>query len=213
MNKQSYLYIGIACSIATLAIIQCVIPEMLPINLYIDISWISLELTMLEVLKSTIQAYLKSKKRIADVVNSEINNCNRLLAVFKNSPELSYDYKRYTEMKANLTIQLDKINKRKRDKNLIRIEKVVTLFQVIVCFVQFPLMLVKKIPNDLQSNKLVGVLGLISFALLIVSYFISFRSEDDMNYIDEKIRTSNDFNEYYISLFEKAMINKHNNES
>lgn len=213
MNKQSYFYIGIACSIATLAIIQCIIPKMLPINLYLDIAWISLELTMLELFKSTIKAYSQNKKRTEVVIRNELNYCNRLLVIFNHIPDFSDEYKSYTEMKSKLLTELDSIKNSKRERILIKIEKVVIILQVTICFVQFPLMFIKKIPDNLYSDKLLGVLSLLSFALLIVSYYISSISEDSVKFMDEKTEITNGFNEYYISLFEKAMIRKRDNDS
>ncbi len=204
MKSKEYLYIGIIIFFMVLAIIQWSIPEMLPMSLYMNIAWLSLELTILEMFKATVNTYKQSIQRLLTFIRLEIDKCDWFIETFKNCVEMKKEYEEKIEFKKELSTQLEKYKKRNRVVFLDRMLNIVTLIQVILCFVQFALMIVKKIPNNMYSNRTLGVISLFSFAFLLVSIFLSHLSEDESKYLVERFRNYNDINDYYMKIIEKT---------
>ena len=206
-NKE-FLYIGIAASFITLAVTQWFLSDMLPLSLYMCIAWITLELSLLELIKSIGSSYKHSLQRMQNLIYLEINRCNRVIDTIKDCAELSKEYECNINTKKEFSEELEKMKKNKKVELLERILNIFTIIQVVICFVQFPLMMVKGVPNNLLSNKILGVLSLLSFAFLLISFFFSRNFEQTFKSMDEKIKIMYDTSDYYINLLDKVQNNQ-----
>lgn len=203
MNRTDYLYIGIVVSFISLALIQFTIPDMLPASLYISIAWISIELTLIELMKTIMNHIIINRRRIQNYSQSELELRNRLSNLLKDNYELKDLYEENHKFIQSITNKLNEYSNSKMTATLNRIIILLSIIQTIVCSVQFSLMLVKKIPTTIYTNKIISVLSLLSFAFLLLSLFITQKSEESMYNSDEKMQLLQGIERKYTVILER----------
>ena len=203
MNRTDYLYIGIVVSFISLALIQFTIPDMLPASLYISIAWISIELTLIELMKTIMNHIIINRKRIQNYSQSELELRNRLSNLLKDNYELKDLYEENHKFIQSITNKLNEYSNSQMTATLNRIIILLSIIQTIVCSVQFSLMLVKKIPTTIYTNKTTSVLSLLSFAFLLLSLFITQKSEESMYNSDEKMQLLQGIEREYTVILER----------
>ena len=203
MNRTDYLYIGIVVYFISLALIQFTIPDMLPASLYISIAWISIELTLIELMKTIMNHIIINRRRIQNYSQSELELRNRLSNLLKDNYELKDLYEENHKFIQSITNKLNKYSNSKMTATLNRIIILLSIIQTIVCSVQFSLMLVKKIPTTIYTNKIISVLSLLSFAFLLLSLFITQKSEESMYNSDEKMQLLQGIEREYTVILER----------
>lgn len=204
MNKGNYLYLGVSAAFLTLAVLQFQHEDMLPMSIYMYVAWSSLELSLLELLKATTKHLRAIQLTQIRMTQDELNKCNRHIKVFGKFAALDKVVENEIIIRDKLELEMEELKKRKRVDNLEKVVNACTIVQIIACFVSFARISMRTVPNTLATNKTIGVLGLLSFALLSFSYYLTHSAEDEMTEIREKNNISNDLSEYYTEVLEKA---------
>ena len=91
MNKGNYLFLGIGISYIVVAIIQATLPGVLSVNLYVTVAFISLELTLFELIKSVAQLFYRSIENYEKMRVDYINLLEKNIAAFKPFSILNTD--------------------------------------------------------------------------------------------------------------------------
>ena len=62
----------------------------------------------------------------------------------------------------------------------------------------------KQIPNDLVNNKVVGILSLLAFAFLMLTYFVKGSIEPVLSESESTIRNADMLENHYLDILEKV---------
>lgn len=202
MNKGNYLFLGIGISYIVIAIIQACAPGVLGANIYVTTAFISFELTLLEFIKSTTNAYCANFEQYEKTQNNYICLLQRNISVFK--PYSFFDD--YTKMLENKlqTVQVsNKMDKdRKRYYFLKKIVHYLTVIQIIFCSIQIIVTPLKIVPDGLITTKTINVLSLLSLAFMFVSYFISNANILICKEAKDKLEIEMNISNYYLDKIE-----------
>ena len=71
----------------------------------------------------------------------------------------------------------------------------------------------KQIPNDLANNKVVGILSLLAFAFLMLTYFVKGSIEPVLSESESTIRNADMLENYYLDILEKVAPKTNQDES
>ena len=213
MRKGNYIYLGVAAVFLTLAVIQFFMPTLLPVPIYVYISWASFILTLLELIKAILNCIKNEYMLIVDGTNEENDLCNRQIAAFDNFKELENEValnERFHEM-----LKRRMKNNKKASKSIEILEKIVdiiTICQIIFLFTQFAFVLVLRIPNSLSTNKTIGVLGLLSFALVVFTGFLNSSIDKTISENRRRIDDSKTISMYYLNIIERIAEKRKNDD-
>ena len=134
--------------------------------------------------------------------SAQLTVMKRLSNVLQN-----YDFLE-SENKAVNTIIPDLEKSKKRNQKVVKIthvmmvvENILTVIQIAMCGLMLIITPLKVIPNDVENNKVLGILGLITFALLFFSAYLQDRY--DLREAQEKQVEIDAISNYYLSLMEK----------
>ncbi len=203
MKKGNYLYLGIVTIYLVFAVSQFFKPELLPFPLYYNASWIAFELTLLEVAKTSAKIVKERNDKMLIYMRKEIDLCSREANHYKRFSSLSKECETLEKQKGEMEKQLEVIN---NDRKVIIIEKcvnIMTILQMIFCSVQFAFIFISEVPDTLQTNKIVNVLSLASFALMVLTIFISRLDEDDSREADFKVAMCSRIREDKLEIMDK----------
>lgn len=202
MNKGNYLFLGIGISYIVVAIIQACAHGVLGANIYVTVAFISLELTLLELIKSTTNAYCSNWEQYERTRNNYIGLLQRNISVFKPYSFFNDDTKVF-EDKLQTVQNNNKTDKyRKRYCFLKKMVRCLTIVQIIFCSVQIIVTPLKIIPYDLFTTKTINVLSLLSFAFMFVSYFVSNTSISIDKEEQDKLAIELNVSNYYLDKIE-----------
>lgn len=210
MRKDNLLFLGIGIAYIAMAITQFFKPQLFPMALYMTIAWASLSLSLFELFKSLLNIFHVITKLYEDIISSEKSISEREISVlqkyqcFNNQIEQNKELLSFLESKNSIAQGY-----RKKEKALEIIEKVMTVIEIASCCAMFAMMPLKVIPNDLQRNKELGVLSLLSFALIFVSYYVRIRFDADSQ--RERLMSKRNQSNYYLDLMEKMSEDKTDN--
>ena len=173
MNRNNYILLGMAISYILIAIIQIRIDGLLPASLYVTVAFVSLEFTIMEMLKSTTK-YLIHRLNKADEMNKEnVELFKRSIKTYSQFAVLSEDAKEYEDaMTISIKDDISNINS-KKVKKLIKLNSSVSCVQIIVCTIQIIITPLKAIPYDKMTTDVLNAMTLISFAMMFLSLFFS----------------------------------------
>ena len=170
-KKGNPFLLGLSVGYFLLAVVQAKNSKMLPTSLYFMIAFLSLEIALLE----SIRSFGKNFK-------SNIEKSNRFLKVMKNNPmyfcdsfnELSVEEKSAEIEKLNKNIKKHEKANAKYSKVCVMIEWVVFIgYAVIVA--EMLLSVFKKVPSDFSVNRLINTMALISFSFMFFSNYMNDR--------------------------------------
>ena len=86
-----------------------------------------------------------------------------------------------------------------------KVTNVLTALQIVFICIMTLLTMLKAIPNDLNSNKIICSLALFSFSLLFFSVFLNHSVEDAVSSTDNcNIDTIEAIEKYYLTMIEKV---------
>lgn len=207
MNKSNYLFLGIGISYIVIAIIQACVPGVLGANIYVTVAFVSFELTLLELIKSTTNICFSNIKRYEKTVDDYIGLLQRNITVFKPYSLFDNDTKMFED---KLQTVLGSNKKDKYKKIYYFLKKTVsclTVFQIVFCSIQIIVSPLKIIPYDLITTKTINVLSLLSLAFMFVSYFIVNASISIDKEEQDKLAIEKNVSNYYLDKIES--INEH----
>lgn len=210
-DKSKYIFLGVAISYFIIAYIQTKTDGILPIWIFYSVAFLSCELTVLELLKSLVQAlllgidkqkYLELKQYYLLKKNIEILYKNGLL-----SEQIDTYEKLFIPNEPNeIEIRHDK-----RVYIFKRFNCIITAIQMIVSTVIMIITPLKVIPNDIDTEKSINIITLLTFAVMFLKYFFDGYEMDAFNEIDESSEKVQKLSSYYLSLIEEMSENQENN--
>lgn len=208
MNNANVIYLGIAASYIVVAIVQLKAPSMLPTSLYLSVAYVSFDLAFFELVKIAFYNYYHSYKNIINLASREIQLCDKHIETLEKYKNLEEEIKEYVDTK-NLAIE--KLEKIKNDRKPIAVKKtmeITTVLQVVICCGTIIITPLRKIPDELFANKLIGVFGLLSFSLLSISYYMKNKYDYEHNNDELEIKRTEELGNYYLRLIHKARLNE-----
>lgn len=208
MNKGNYLYLGIAASFFLIAIIQWTIPDMLPISLYVSIAWVSLEVAIMELLKTSLKYMQALRAHQIKVTQDELDLCNRHICVLGKFESLKNEIEQHTSFCQLLIERAEKLNRSKSTSRLEIAINAISIAQTVLACIMVAITSLKSIPNDLANNKAIGILSLAAFSFLIFSYFLKNGIEPELLESDSSIRQANMIDNYYLDILERVAQNE-----
>ena len=211
MKQGSYLYLGIVAFVLSLAVVQFFLPNMLPAALYSYVAMASFVLTLLELLKSAVNHSRLVQKTMIMTGQRELDFRDREIAVLGKFPALKKEVACAEARKSKVAIHMEKKKAAKWPEIIAKLLKWITIAQIILLFVFAALYVALPLPSSLSSEKTTSILALLSFALMVFSYYLSHSTEESLiegrNATDSAVCTGS----YYLNCIEK-LANKEGND-
>ena len=211
MSSGNVLYLGIAASYFAIAIIQWRVPDLLPASLYVSVAFVSLNLTIMELIKTIFQYMKAIHVRQIELTQDELTLCSKHIEVLSKFAQLKGETDKYAEYLSSLEITKKKLHE---DKTIQRFERVISSlsdFQVVFSCIIVAMTSLKIIPNDLASNKLIGVLSLTSFAFFAFSFYMRNKCEMTLNMPEITSKNANSLKNYYLDMIKRITPDENDN--
>lgn len=202
MVNGNIFILGISISYFAVAIIQAIVPGTLSAALYVTVSFVSLELSILELIKICINSLIRNY-RIRKQITA--GNCAQLHRTIINIEKYKTLYDVVSILRLELKESAHKHQELKKDRIYKRLEQVCSIIssvQIILCVLQIVITPLKLIPYDLLTTKVINVCSLMSLAIVFFSYYISSWSEDTIRTILSQQQTSENMASFYLTLIE-----------
>ena len=205
MNRSSYLYLGFALSSIVLAIIQWRSSEILSISVYYTIATISLWVSILELIKTLFRFFQKNSSNIKTLSQDAIEQNNKHIEILGRFDELTEEKQKHIDYRKKI-VERNKLtyNNDKKERFLKKTIDIVSVLQILVVCVFVTLRLANTVPNNIANNRSICVSSLLSFAFLLISYFVKEKNDLLLRYSDELIYIEKKNEEYYLGLLEKV---------
>lgn len=208
MKNSNFILLGVAVAYIVIAIIQGSADGTLSANIYVTVSFLSLELTILEAIKSItnllsnniIMQYSINEKYVHNLYRSvvafgEYSFLKETVAVCEEKLQAVKDN---TKIK-QATIRVEKINK---------LNRIIVALQIVFCTMQVIITPLKIIPYDTITNKTINVVTLITFALMFFVYFVTNYYDEENQSIKERISIEEEISSYYLDIIDKINSEK-----
>lgn len=202
MVNGNIFILGISISYFAVAIIQAIVPGTLSAALYVTVSFVSLELSILELIKICINSLIRNY-RIRKQITA--GNCAQLHRTIINIEKYKTLYDVASELRLESKESTHKHQELKKDRIYKRLEQVcpiISSVQIILCVLQIVITPLKLIPYNLLTTKVINVCSLMSLAIVFFSYYISSWSEDTIRTILSQQQTSENMASFYLTLIE-----------
>ena len=213
MNKGNYLFLGIAASYIVIAVVQWTTQGLLPMSLYISIAWVSLDVAILELIKTAFQYMQAIHAHQIKITQDEIDLCDKHISVIGKYNALRAEVERHTEFRPTLVERAKKLNGNKSIRRMGKVIDGLSIAQIIIACVMVAITSLKQIPNDLANNKVVGILSLLAFAFLMLTYFVKGSIEPVLSESESTIRNADMLENYYLDILEKVAPKTNQDES
>lgn len=203
MNKGNYFFLGIGISYLIVAIIQMIVPKALSAVVFVTVAFISLELTMLEFLKTLSEILLKINRDMICIAKERRSEIKSILSIIEKNSKLEEEIRKLKEEEVYMT---DLIKKQEQSKTVSFVKKINSLLfalQIIMCMVQIIVIPLKIIPYDAITTKMINIVTLITFSIMFFSYFVSNKMNDKYELTSAKLLVNKDTTEYYLKLLKK----------
>ena len=202
MVNGNIFILGISISYFAVAIIQAIVPGTLSAALYVTVSFVSLELSILELIKICINSLIRTYRILKQIT---AGNCAKLHKTIINIEKYKTLYDVVSALRLELKESAHKHQELKKDRIYKRLEQVcpiISSVQIILCVLQIIITPLKLIPYDLLTTKVINVCSLMSLAVVFFSYYISSWSEDTLRTILSQQQTSENMASFYLALIE-----------
>ncbi|MBR3135404.1 MAG: hypothetical protein IKG32_00120 [Clostridia bacterium] len=210
MRKGKELLLGFSITYCILAIVQWIKPQLFPISLYLAIAWASLGMALIELFKSLIDKYRTGVRLIEQKIDDSARATSDEISLLQQCHGFEREIESNNAILSLLKDERKKVEKyRQTEKRLVFAEKVLSIVQIVFCCLMLIITPLKAVPNDLNNNKLLSILGLLSFALLFFSYYC--RIQFDFQEETEKLVHDRIYSKYYLNLMNRMIEQKENN--
>lgn len=201
--KGKHFYLGIAICYFIVAIIQFQMPGTLNANLYVTIAFVSLELSLLQILKSLVQTLKRNISEKHRLIKNYSDILKRNIKLFE--PYKSLDG--YTQLfRSKLKDIPEQDNHEAMINKLDKLDFALTFFQLVFCTIQMIIMPLKIIPFDALTNKTINVLTIITFAFMFLSYYFTSDEKERRDSMKERLSIEENLSNYFFDVIES--INK-----
>lgn len=198
--RKNYALLALAIVYGIVAVLQFSADGIFSMQLYFSVAFISVLTTTCEWMKSCIDWICTIEQEANTVILEGMEYVKRNMAIVEPYPELSQEQEKLREEYDELLKKVGPMTKTKHRKYLYFLDAAipfVEVFQVICIAIIAPL---KIIPNNLQTNKIISVLSLLSVAFAFGSMYANEATSEKIKYNRARrqdfIRTS----DYYINL-------------
>ena len=204
--RGNVLLLGVALSYTVIAILQFTTTSLFPMALYVSVAWVSLCFALLELIKTLIQLIQELHGQKLAILQKALYSCNKHIAVLSKHKSLEPELQQFQNYQEKLIQQESEI--KKKNGLITRLRKAVrflTAGQIVFSCVMVAVTLLKTIPNNNCNNKMVGTLSLLSFAVLLFTYYLKSAIEPMTSTETEQYLKLADENEqYYLNLLERV---------
>lgn len=201
--KGNNLILGLAVSYIIIAIIEIVTPGNLGASVYVTVAFVSLELSALELLKTIIESiekYLNSRKKLIDGKVIQLQNTIEIIKNYDNLHEKAKECENELEKLKEAVTKNNKYNYIRLFNNIYSVTAVI---QSIVCVIQIMITPLKIIPYDALTNNVINICGLVSFAMLFFSCYVTNFASERINLMLLEQETKDRISSYYLNLIEE----------
>lgn len=212
-NIGNNLFLGIVIFFVTLGTVQLFLPHLLPMSVYFYVAFASFELSVLELIKvlsnQIVLNYLK-RKEIAKVEEQLVK---RQLEIKKRTEVLCHGTDKDEEYIYYLKSVQDSSKDNRRIHVLGQFVQGITVVQVFLLVVQFALTIVKIVPENIYTEKVIGILTLFSFANVFLSYYLIQANNADMNCDYCRFDIYHKTTRFYLDMLDSATKDNDNSEN
>lgn len=160
-----------AISYILIAVIQIRIDGLLPASLYVTVAFVSLEFTILEMLKSMTINLIHGLNKFNEMNKMNVELFRRSVQTYSKFTFLNKEMKEYEDAITILSNDSNLNKNNERIKKLSKMISIVSCAQVIICTIQIIIIPLKAIPYDKMTTKVINAITLISFAMMFLSLF------------------------------------------
>ena len=207
MIKKGYIfYIAIIAGLVYLLIAQIMDDSILPFSVYYYFAFASLGLSILELLKTTISYSKLLEVKLVYKKKKEQLMIEKLLLLNSYCGGVVSD----EEMKnwSQIDNELSRWKSEKRIRRLDMVYTVCAVVQVSILFIQLFSAMIKKIPYTVEANKMIGILTILSFMMIIVSFLLSQVEDNTMMEPQNELDCFGEFADACIKMIQKTANNR-----
>lgn len=210
---KNYTLLALAIVYTIIAVIQIIVPGILPIQLYFSVASISLLTTLCEAMKSGVHWIRTIEVESSAIALEGKNIIGKNIEMAKKYPVLSKSEEQLQEEYDKLSKYLEPKEENYWDIYLRKIDSAipfVEIFEILCIAVITPLI---SIPNNLLINKAINVMSLLSLAFAFLATHLSDNTSACLEYYREKSHTYCQISESYLDILKKISENPHTQES
>ena len=198
---------AVSIAFLILAMIQFFNPKLLNTSFYFSIAFVSFLFSLAELIKNIADNMEITALKRKQVIIRKIEMLEKRIKTFETYEELSDNIK-IDKIELNRLKKIDTDKLIKISRSVQWLDKLLIFFEFIFCVVMTILTLLKAVPNDIQTNKIINILSLISFSLFLFTLYINTYIKDFICNIEteEDIKYERDY--YYLSILDKIRNNR-----
>lgn len=207
-HRRNYALLALAIVYFVIAIIQICADGILSTRLYFSVAFISINTTLCELIKSSINWVHIIKQRQAEIKLDAQNITKRHTEVLGKYPHL-YDVVDQCQK------SYESIEKAEKPRGKIWRDKYLDVVEAGISFVEILLIIsiaiitpLKVIPNNFQTTKVIDVLSLLSIAFAFLSVYMNESTMEKLNQGKEMLRYSSQLSDYYLNIIESISKNQ-----
>ena len=176
-------------------------PGTLNANLYVTIAFVSLELSLLQILKSLVQTLKRNISEKHRLIKNYSDILKRNIKLFE--PYKSLDG--YTQLfRSKLKDIPEQDNHEAMINKLDKLDFALTFFHLVLCTIQIIIMPLKIIPFDALTNKTINVLTIITFAFMFLSYYFTSDEKERRDNMKERLSIEENLSNYFFDVIESV---------
>jgi len=204
--KGKYIFLGIAISFFIIAYIQYTISSPLTARIYVTVALVSVNLSVLELLKTITQIIQVNAEKLKLIYIEENTYLNKSINLFEKYKSLKDDIDYF---KCHLDKKQIKENKiQKYDKTIYVTSIITTIFtilQIVMCTVECVITQLYTIPYDDITNQFINITTLVAFGFMFLTYFVKYYHEEKLQKLEYDMKVENKISTYYLSVIEKII--------
>ena len=206
-HRRNYALLALAIVYFVIAIIQICADGILSTRLYFSVAFISINTTLCELIKSSINWVHIIKQRQAEIKLDAQNITKRHTEVLGKYPFLHDVVNQFQK-------SYKSIEKAEKPRKKIWWDKYFDIVEAGIPFVEILFVMLiaiitplKVIPNNFQTTKVIDVLSLLSIAFAFLSVYMNESTMEQLNQGKEMLKYSSQLSDYYLNIIES--ISKH----
>lgn len=180
-SRINIFIIGIASAYLILFFVQISSPNLLPNNIYLTVAWVSLSLSITELIKNLLLSFNVNSNNFKEFLNKTYNIFSKLEVLEEDEKSKEFINKEKNEFTLNANNKTLKHNKTLKMFGDLFVNLGYIMSMIIL--IMTPL---KKIPNTIEITKDISVITLITFVIMFVSIAINDYFNNWLNEIEDK---------------------------
>ena len=201
-SGKNYFLLALAIVYCIIAGIQLSVDGLLSTQLYFSVAFISVGTTGCEFAKSAIKLIRLLNGQVSDTYSTLQSNIRKHINVLGQFPSLAEITDQYKKDAEKMKVPQDTLVKKRWEKVLEIIETIIPFIEAFLILFFCLITPLKKIPNDLQTTKVINILSILSVALAFWSIFVNEAISEMVERNEERFRGYFQASDYYLNIIE-----------